>query len=500
MNQDASPHPVGILARGASLSVIGKFTGRLLTVIGDIFAARILGPGLFGLYSIGWTVIRILSLLVPLGLPNGVLRFIPRLLPRDKIAVKSIIIYSIVVAIISGVLSAILIFISAGWLAEDFYHKSGLVPVLQIFSLVLPFISLLSIASAITRSTQDMRYSVLFEDIGQPLMGLVLLLTFFFIWGANVTLVIFSDLFSFLMASIIILWAVWRMFSAVLTRKGIGTDQLKEVITFSLPTALAATFSVFVFWADRLLVGYFLSPEKNGVYQAVSQLSVVFVLVIAAFNTIHTALFADLHAKNDLDQLQEVYRIGTKWGLYICLPIFLVLCILPREALEVLYGSEYVSGWLTLLILVVGQIVNVATGSVGALLSMAGFQRSWLAYSFIALLSNIIICSLLIPSLGIPGAAIGTSVSLSVMYVAGVIKARTTLGIWPYDRRYVKGIIAAAGTAVALVTLRCFFHGTPLLLLLSSSALALVIFLSLIILQGLDWEDKKLLAQMSIRQ
>ena len=70
---DSKATDVSTLAGGASISLGGKIIGRTLAFLGDIAAARILGPDSFGLYAIGWTVLRTLSLISPLGLDQGII-------------------------------------------------------------------------------------------------------------------------------------------------------------------------------------------------------------------------------------------------------------------------------------------------------------------------------------------------------------------------------------------------------------------------------------------
>src|SRR5512138_585367 len=72
------------LAGGAGTAIVGRLGGRLLAVVGDILAARVLGPAIFGLYSIGWTVFRLVELVAPVGLDIGVIRYASRHLAAEQ--------------------------------------------------------------------------------------------------------------------------------------------------------------------------------------------------------------------------------------------------------------------------------------------------------------------------------------------------------------------------------------------------------------------------------
>jgi O-antigen/teichoic acid export membrane protein len=53
------------LASNAGVGLVGRFGGRFLIVVNGILAARFLGPEVFGLYSIGLAIFRILETEMP---------------------------------------------------------------------------------------------------------------------------------------------------------------------------------------------------------------------------------------------------------------------------------------------------------------------------------------------------------------------------------------------------------------------------------------------------
>jgi O-antigen/teichoic acid export membrane protein len=82
-----------------------------------------------------------------------------------------------------------------------------------------------------------------------------------------------------------------------------------------------------------------------------------------------------------------------------------------------------------LTVILAGQFINVATGSVGVLLMMTGHERQLkqltLASSFIL----IVLCFLLIPHLGGVGAALAVTVSTTVLNLSALYVAQLRLGI-----------------------------------------------------------------------
>ncbi len=490
---DQSDQDVKHVAGGAGLSLIGKVAGRGLSFLTDVILARSLGASLFGLFSIGWTVFRILQMIIPLGFPQGVIKFIPEYEKRDRPDLaKGILTGSFWLSSLTGFLFGMILYLLAPWLSNAVFQKPELIAVFRLFSIFLPFCAILTIASAATRSTLTMKYSVLLEDIGQPLVAIILIAGSIFAFKFSVEAAILADTISFLLAGVLGVVIVRSLFSLLVSPEvRADLSEIKNVLAFSIPTSLAGVFSVFVFWVDRLIIGSMLPSAENGVYQAVSQLSMIFVILYAAFNAILGPMFADLYSRKDSGRLQEIYKVGTKWNFYLGIIPFVIFLLQPQNLLSVVYGSDYISGWVALIILAAGQLINCGTGSVGVLLIMSGWQKSWFWLTSAALVVNTVLCFALVPIIGISGAAIGTSISVGGMNIAATIIGKTRTGLWPYDRRFFKGILAGILAALAGI-IPSLLHLSDVVLLLVCCILVMVVYLIMLYLLGLDKEDRQL--------
>jgi O-antigen/teichoic acid export membrane protein len=261
------------------------------------------------------------------------------------------------------------------------------------------------------------------------------------------------------------------------------------LLRYSLSTALSALFSGALVWADRFIVGAFLPAQDVGIYQAIAQTSVLFMVILNGLNEIVSPLIADLYSQDKIAELEETFRVSTKWGLYLSLPIFLVLLIFPETFLQVVFGSEYVAGSIPMVVLAFTQMVNVGTGAVGYLLMMTDFQDYLLRLTAIAVGLNISLNITLVPRFGLMGAAIASGIAVSFLFLFGLNRARISLRVWPYDRRYLKGLVAAivAGLCGYGVQALNFFSG-PVSLIVGTLVIGLV-FVIILLLLGLDRED-----------
>ena len=94
-----------------------------------------------------------------------------------------------------------------------------------------------------------------------------------------------------------------------------------------------------------------------------------------------------------------------------------------------LFGEEFKNGYLSLLILIVGQLVNALSGSVGYIMVMTGKQKQASIVFAISAALNIIMNLIFIPIFGIAGAAAARAASLILWNVTLVFYIRNRLDL-----------------------------------------------------------------------
>lgn len=485
----ANNKDVTVLASGASVSLIGKVLGRGIHILGQIVLARYLGPRVFGLYAIGWTILRVIGVISPLGLHNGVIRFASAYWKRDDSRLKSVLMQSIGIGISFGVLISLIEVIVAPRIALA-YQMDDLKEVLRWFALAIPFLTGLTISSAATRVTQRMKYAVFAEDVGQPVVGLFLIGIVYLV-GGWLKGAIIAEILSLAIALFIATYFLRKLYTKELAVDVVEHQSTKELILFSVPTILTGMFSMLIIWTARLAIGFYRPAEDVGVYQAVSQSSTIFAIILGGFNAMFSPMIARLYHQGETTRLNALFKVSTKWGLYLSLPIFLTIFFASKELVFVIFGPEYIQGSLSLIILAIGQLVNVGTGAVAIMLIMSGHQNDWLVISCIAWLINLILNIALIPSFGMIGSAIATSAAVSILFLVGLIRVRGKLKMWPYDRRYFKGLVATINTSIILGLIKLLGIEVYALQLVIVLITSYFIFVLSILILGLDNEDKE---------
>lgn len=441
LNPSTRDNTISNLAVGSGVSLMGKIVGRGSYILGQIILARLYGPEVFGLFAIGLTIILLMDRFTPLGLDKGIIRFGAIYRNIDKGSFRGVILKSLWVSMFCGLIIGSGIYLATPWFVKIYGDKEGLQKILQGFAIGLPFMVGLRMAASATRISQRMKFAAITQDIGQPLIGLIFILVFYFLgWG--IVGAVYAYVISYLVTFVGALFFTSQIFPEIFVPQPLDGPGYRELLNFSLPTAFTGMLGALNLWAARLLIGYFLPESEVGIYQALSQISILFAIILEAFNAIFAPMIAHLFHTNKLVQLEEAFRVSTKWGLYISMPLFLMILAAPQQLLSVMFGELYIKGTVPLTILTIAQFINVGTGAVGFLLIMTGRQNKWLIISAGAVFLNLVLGILLIPQYGINGAAVADSFSTIFLFLMGLYQTKHLLRLWPYDRRFLKGILA----------------------------------------------------------
>ena len=147
--------------------------------------------------------------------------------------------------------------------------------------------------------------------------------------------------------------------------------------------------------------------------------------------------------------------------------MYLAMAIFPAVLLRP-FGPGFEEGALALTVLAIGAFAGAATGSVTVILLMGG-KSSWnLFNTAVALGADVVIGILLIPHLGLIGAAISTDVAVLIANVLPVIQVHRLYRMHPFGQGFWVAMTASIG---------CFaIIGIPIRLVMGQSLPAVLIF------------------------
>ena len=211
--------------------------------------------------------------------------------------------------------------------------------------------------------------------------------------------------------------------------------RMTALLRYAGPRAPAALFSQLLFWTDLFVLTRYAAGPEVGVYSAALRAGQIIVLFLTSVSLMFSPYVADLHNRGETEKLDKLFKNLTRWTIAATMPVFLLLAVAPEEVLG-LFGSKFSGGESALLVLALGQFVNIATGSVGFVLIMVG-RTGWdLVVYAASLVMNLGLAFWLCPKYGMEGAAIANAATFAASKWARLALVRRFVHIQPYDRDY----------------------------------------------------------------
>ena len=290
----------------------------------------------------------------------------------------------------------------------------------------------------------------------------------------------------------------WRRESRAWEAAPLETGDMGRLMRYAGPRAPAALFAQLLFWTDLFVVTRYVTASEVGIYSAVLRAGQVIVLFLTSVSLMFSPYVADLHNRGETERLDKLFKRLTRWTLAATIPVFLLLVVAPEAVLQI-FGRGFESGEAALLIVLAGQLINIATGSVGFVLIMVG-RTGWDLMVYAGSLAlNLALAFWLCPRYGIEGAAVANAVTFALSKWARLALVRRFVRIQPYDRDYARLIVPSlVGLAVMWVVHEAVTAGY-LVDLLATGAIGSAAYLAAYLTLGLTAEEKRGLTALKAR-
>ncbi len=394
--------------------VLGKGSNTLLLLVESTLMARILGPIGFGKWSL---IIASAALLnnVFLNWSNAItLRFgceewdVKHNLNRTLSLRIPIVLFGILLSLY------LILFQPFDWSARAF----SVTPSLK----WLVFFNLLSLWLALEAQTYMQTTNLLIHQaILMPLatcISIGLLLFFLFCKDMNNVLLIglgvgvLKSLFwgTYCLMGLKRIRFHWQLPSA---------QFFKHALLFSFPLIPTLLLGYLSDWGDHILLGFFSNKNAVGLWSTAYQM----MLGIISINSVLTTILLPHLSKNAA--YLETAKSFTKNVLPTIISLWLVLvvsmvCFFPNLYFLIM-GAQFNAAKNIVLILGISILTNAFSNLYGLLFNVEKRLNIALLYNFIMVIINLLLSFLLIPKLGMIGAAIGTCISYLVGHMLYVI-------------------------------------------------------------------------------
>lgn len=426
------------LLRGGLLSM----TVRVLAVISgfaiNVLVTRSLGAAQAGLFFLGVTVITVAGNLSRCGFDEAVIKHVAPSIKQGRWEdVNKIYTFLLlIILLVSGLVSAA-IYQLAPVLAERVFEKPELGGVLRILALgIVPF-ALTYMHSQFFQARPDPARYQLYQSFAVNLcfIGLIAAI-YLFAMGSSAGAPAWNtqQITTLYLAALVggLLMAFYSWFSLPATGLRSGFEGSRALFAFAVPILGITTLNMVMTWMAQLLLGAFSTSTEVALFAVAFKTAMLTMIVLAATNSVVGPKFAKLYQAGDIAGMKYVAIWSTRLMLCLCLPLTLVM-LAASDWIMAFFGAEFIAAKHAFMILVLGQFINVATGSVNLLLALTGNARYSLLGTLISVTVLLALSLLLIKSHGATGAAMAQAIALTTQVLINSAFVKKQLGFAPMN-------------------------------------------------------------------
>lgn len=412
------------MARTSSLlsrfraELLGRVVAMGAAALTTVLLARLLEPESYGLLFLSIAVFSVAELASKLGIAKSAARYIAEYKESSRGQLPHIIRISFLLNV------GTIVIVGAGLLVvhdriADFLGEPDLAPFLVIGVAFVAASSLVAYTRLILQGFEAIKLAALIHVVDHTsklifAVGLVLL-------GFGAMGALIGYIGSYLLAATVGLSAVYlRWYRSIPTARVIEQKLPRRIAEYTIPLTATNTANVLDKQVDTILVGLFLTPVAVAYYVLAKQVVQFIETPTAALGFTLAPAFGARTASGNRDRAARLYERAVSAQLLLYVPAGAGLVLVAGPAIVYVFGPDY-SGAIPVLQVLAIFVVLVAVNRVTSNgLDFLGRARERAIAKGVTALMNVALNVVLIPAIGVVGAAIATVCTYGMYTVANV--------------------------------------------------------------------------------
>lgn len=375
------------------------FFGEVIRIFGGLFigiwVARYLGPNDFGVLNYALAYTALFGIFVKLGLDKIVIREVVK---KDRLT-NYLLGTAFGLKLIGSLIAILAIFVSLLFVQTDSLTKI----VILIISIGFIFQSI-NVIDFFYQSKVLSKYVVIARNSAFILSSI--LKVYFIVYEYNVVYFAISNIVDMFLASVFLV--------IIYTKTGHEIQQWRfskkiavRLLKFSWPLAISVFFISIHMKIDQVMLGNMLNTEQVGIYSVAVRLAEAWYFIPAIIVNTLMPYFVNLRETN-----QELYhyRLMQLYSLMFWMgaSVGVFIMFFGEDIIRLLFGEPYVGGYEALVFNIWSGIFISQAVARGIWMISEDLQKYRLYGNIITVNLNVITNLILIPKIGIAGAAIAT--------------------------------------------------------------------------------------------
>lgn len=303
------------------------------------------------------------------------------------------------------------------------------------------------------RAINKTRWSSLFTVV-QGSLTLLAVLAALLMWRTDLRAILRACLAAEAILALILLATILLRFLPATTPAPQTSAPLAPYFRYSLPLVPYSLFVSLVQFGDRYFIAHLLDVRQAGIYALAYTLTGAAFLINAAIAYVIYPYLSELWTAAEYGQVKTLLEQGQNLFLYFAIPITAGLILLAPDLLVLLAGTDFLVGHFLILWIALGHLCLGIYSINSYLIDLSQRTGLFLAILLCAAGLNLALNALLIPRLGLSGAALATFAAYALQALLLWFVTKRLVGFrLTWHPSWLLRCLAAAGLMVLLLRL-----------------------------------------------
>jgi O-antigen/teichoic acid export membrane protein len=381
------------------------------------------------------------------------------------------------IVIISGVAFSLLLFFLSDYLAASIFKDAGSSSFIKLGSALVLINSLYPVLLAFFRMRRKIGlYSIL--NFVQDVLQFGLVVTAILL-GYKLGGVITAFIISGILVIMISLFIISRQTGFQLPK----FSHMKSYLKWGIPLTPTAAIMWIIVVSDRYIVSYFLGVSAAGVYSAAYVMGQYASFVMVPLGIVLYPTISKTYDGGNRDETSNYLKYSLKYLMMIVVPAAFGLSILAKPLLRIFTTPEFVVGSSVVPFVAFGAVLFSFYQICVYILQLVGKNQIIVVLLGTSATLNVILNLVLIPHIGIVGAAIATLIAYGVL---GLLTLLVTRRYLKFDLCILFILKSLLSSAIMTLCIWLINPGTLTMLIISIFTGVIIYFVMLVLLRALS--------------
>jgi O-antigen/teichoic acid export membrane protein len=373
---------------------------------------RVFTEAEYGKMSLAIVTLGLVVIISKFGIQNAALRFYSEFKENKRNLDFTYFYTSSFLSILFISLFTALIFL----LIVEFYpvlqFDQQYLKIFRIIPLLIIFESLIDIFLLFLRAEQNVKSHSIFR-IARRYSKLVITLSFVLVFKLGLTGFFIGCALSDGLFSVIL--GIKYFQQGKIKLKSLSLPLIRESISYGLPLIGLEISALLLTAGDRFLLQYFLGSQAVGLYSASTNMVKYLVDFFAeSLKLAVMPLFMSIWDQKGMQETRNFLSTVSRIYFMLGIPIIFAVAFIGRDMLILIASKKFEGGYVILPFIVIGYVIHKANFLFGAGLYLAKKTKILSIIIFSSAIINIILNIILIPLIGLLGAAITTLIAFLI--------------------------------------------------------------------------------------